>query len=396
MEIRFPMWIRVVPAPGARVFAMLSMIEASGRALIAGVLPLEAYRLLEDAQTISLVYTVVGAVAFATSFLVPLALRAVRRKWIFSFGVLCMVAAAAMLALSSTVPYVAALQLRALSVVCVNISLNLYILDYIRRKDFVKSEPLRLAFMGVAWSVGPAAGIWLNSHFGLFWVAFPAAGLSAMALAFFWYLRLIESPVVAPATTRRQPMPWQFIRRYLAQPRLRLAWIIPFGRSTYWTTFFVYPPIYIVKNGGGEGTVAAMLAGGQALLLISPVFGRLGARLGLRRVIMAAAILVGVVSIAVGLTQPSPMVAAAMFVLAASGATALDALGNIPFLRAVRHYERSEMTSVFRTYIEASQLLPSMIFAAVLAFAPLPAVFVVLGLTLLMTAWFARHLPRRM
>src|SRR3546814_1527321 len=49
------------------------------------------------------------------------------------------------------------------------------------------------------------------------------------------------------------------IRRYLSQPRLRLAWIIPFGRSTLWTTFFVYPPLYIVEQGGSDAVVAVML-----------------------------------------------------------------------------------------------------------------------------------------
>ena len=396
MEIRFPMWLRVVPSPGAKVFAVLSMIEAASRALIAGVIPLEAYALLQDAQAISVLYTTVGVVAFATSFLIPLVLRVLRRKWIFSIGVGCMVAASLLLALESVWPFAMSLQLRGLSVVCVNIALNLYILDYIRRKDFTTSEPLRLMYLGVVWCVGPAAGIWLYKSHGVLAAALPAAAFAVLALGFFWYLRLVENPAVAPAATRRQPMPWQYIRRYLAQPRLRLAWIIPFGRSTYWTTFFVYPPIYIVKNGGSEMMVALMLSGGQALLLVSPVFGRIGRRFGLRRVIVAAALLTGGVSIAVGLFRPDPVWVAAMFVLAAVGSTALDALGNIPFLRAVHHYERSEMTSVFRTYIEASQLLPSAVYVAVLAFAPLPAVFLVLGAVLMVTAWYARYLPRRL
>jgi MFS family permease len=394
MEIRFPMWLRVVPAPGARVFAMLSMIEAASRALIAGVIPLEAYALLQEARNVSLVYTAVGILAFITSFAIPLILRVIRRKWIFSFGVACMIVAPLLLALNSAVPFMLSLQARGLAVVCVNIALNLYMLDYIRRKDFVTSEPLRLAFLGIAWCIGPAAGIWLYKSFGLLAVTLPAAGFAAVALGFFWYLRLAEHPAVAPAT-RRPPMPWQYIRRFLDQPRLRLAWIIPFGRSTYWTTFCVYPPIYIIENGGNETAVALMLAGGQALLLIAPLFGWLGTRFGLRRIIIVSAVLTGTVSIAVGLLQPAPALAAVLFVVAAVGASALDALGNIPFLRSVHHYERSEMTSVFRTYIEASQLLPSAIYAGVLLFAPLPAVFIVLGFVLLVSAWYARYLPKR-
>src|SRR3546814_274407 len=323
----------------------------------------------------------------------PLVLLKVRRKWIFSAGTLCMVAAPLLMLLSQALPFVTALQVRSLAVVCVNIALNLYILDYIRRRDVVASEPLRLAFLGISWFVGPALGIFLYSRFGLLPVCLLSAGFALFALDYFWYLRIVENPTVAPAK-HSAPMPWNNIRRYLSQPRLRLAWIIPFGRSTFWTTFFVYPPLYIVQQGGSEAIVAVMLSAGQGLLFFAPFFGRLGQRHGIRRIIIIAGALAGATAIVAGLLQPSPLVTAALFAFAALGAAALDALGNIPFLRAVHHYERSEMTSVFRTYLEASQLLPAAAYTAVLTVAPLPAVFVVLGLVLLVSAWYARYLPR--
>ena len=387
------MWLRVVERPGAREFAVLSAVEAFSRAVIAGVIPLQAHALLVEARTISLVYAGVGIVAFATSFMVPLVLLRLRRKWVFTAGTLCMVIAPLLMLVDEALPFVTALQVRALAVVCVNIALNLYILDYIRRRDFVASEPKRLAALGISWFIGPALGIFLHARYGLLPVCLLSAGFALAALAYFWYLRIVENPTVAPARTT-PPMPWRNIRRYLEQPRLRLAWIIPFGRSTFWTTFFVYPPLYIVQQGGSEATVAIMLSAGQGLLFFAPLVGRLGLRHGIRRIIIVSATGTGLISIAAGLLQPGPIEVAAIFVVAALGATALDALGNIPFLRAVRHYERSEMTSVFRTYIEASQLLPAAAYAAVLTVAPLPAVFVVLGLVLLVSAWYARYLPK--
>ena len=268
------MWMRVVDRPGARVFASLNAVEALSRALIAGILPLEAERLIQDALRISVLYTVIGVVAFLSSFLVPLAMRRLPRRWIFSLGVACMVVAPLLLMLASAGWFSAALQFRAFAVVAVNIALNLYILDYIRRRDFVSSEPIRLAYLGGAWCVGPALGIYLYTTYGLAAVCLPSAACAVLALAYFWVLRLREHPTVAPARGA-QPMPWQYLRRYLRQPRLRLAWFIPFGRSTFWTSFFVYPPIYIVRNGGDEVMVAVMLSGGQALLFIAPFFGRL-------------------------------------------------------------------------------------------------------------------------
>jgi hypothetical protein len=377
------MWLRVVDRPGARVFGGLNAVEAFSRALIAGILPFEAERLIQDAQAISVVYSVVGVVAFLISFLVPLVLRRMRRKWVFTIGVACMIEAS----------FIAALQFRAFAVVAVNISLNLYIIDYIEKKEFVTSEPIRLAFLGTAWFVGPAAGIWLYKTWGLMAVCVPSAAFAVAALAFFWILRIQEHAAVAPAT-RKPPMPWQYIGRFLAQPRLRLAWIIPFGRSSFWTTFFIYPPLYIIRNGGDDATVAVMLSAAQGLLFIAPFFGKLGRRHGIRRIIIGSATFSGLLSIAAGATGVGPMATAILFVLVAIGAVALDALGNIPFLRSVHYYERSEMTSVFRTYIEASQLIPALLYTAVLSVAPLQTVFVVLGGILLVSAWYARYLPK--
>src|SRR3546814_5341173 len=103
------MWLRVVERPGAREFAILSAVEAFSRAVIAGVIPLEAHALLVEAQVISLAYAGVGIVAFATRFMVPLVLLKVRRQWLFSAGTLCLVAAPLLMLLSQALLFVPAL-----------------------------------------------------------------------------------------------------------------------------------------------------------------------------------------------------------------------------------------------------------------------------------------------
>ena len=395
MEIRFPMWLLVVDRPGANVFAILSATEAFSRALIAGIIPLEAYALLQSARDVSLAYTVIGVAALLASLAVPLVIRVVRRKWVFSAGCLFMVVAPLLMVAEAALPFLAALQFRALAVVCVNISLNLYILDYIRRKDFVTAEPRRLAFMGVAWFIGPGLGIWLYQSVGLLAVCVPSATFAVLALAYFWVLRMQENPAVAPAT-RKPPMPWDNIRRFVTQPRLRLAWVIPFSRSAFWTTFFVYPPLYIVNAGGDQMLAAAMLSGGQGILFLAPVAGRLGSRFGIRRMIVVSLVFSGALCVLAGLLAPGPVWLAAIFFVACFGTVTLDALGNIPFLRSVHPYERSEMTSVFRTYIEMSQLLPAAIYAVLLLVFPLGAVFVALGVLMIATAGIALYLPKRL
>jgi len=80
----------------------------------------------------------------------------------------------------------------------------------------------------------------------------------------------------------------------------------------------------------------------------------------------------------------------------ATATVALDALGNIPFMRSVHPYERPQMTTVFRTYIDFSDLLPAAMFSVLLTFFDIRAVFVTAGLWMLAEVFAARRLPRRM
>jgi hypothetical protein len=85
------------------------------------------------------------------------------------------------------------------------------------------------------------------------------------------------------------------------------------------------------------------------------------------------------------------MVAAAFFV------AILDGLGPVPFLRAVRAHERPEMTTVYRTYLDASELLPQVAYFFLFMAGGFPAAFAGLALVMAAIGWLTlRHLPRGM
>ena len=73
----------------------------------------------------------------------------------------------------------------------------------------------------------------------------------------------------------------------------------------------------------------------------------------------------------------------------------LDGVGAIPYMRAVRPRERREMTSVYRTFIEISDLLPGIIFAFVLTIFPTQTVYILVGfLAAYMSFITWKHLPK--
>ena len=76
---------------------------------------------------------------------------------------------------------------------------------------------------------------------------------------------------------------------------------------------------------------------------------------------------------------------------------ALDALGSTPFIRSVRAYERPQMTAVYRTYLDLSELLPPLVYSIVLAFGGLGAVFATLGFFTAICGLITwRYLPKSM
>jgi MFS family permease len=395
MHVNHPIWLRAVSTPGATVFAILFTLESLGRAMLATVIPLQAYDILQNERDVSTLYLAVGLTGLAGSFTIPLLIRRFRRRWVYSLAGGLMIAAAALLATGTLIGQVTGMLIRAFAVASANIVLSLYIMDYIKKRDLVKAEPRRLMFSAGAWTLGPTLGVWLYNEFGRGVPELVTACASLLLLSYFWYLRLQDNPAVAAATAP-PPNPIKSIRRFLAQPRLRLAWIIPFGRSAWWSMFFVYPPLYMVQTGQGELAGALLISAGNALLVLTPLVGRLAVKTGIRLPIIVSFIVAGVATLAATFLYDYPALVAAVLLVGAAATTALDAVGNIPFMRSVRAYERPQMTTVYRTYIDFSDLLPAGLFSVLLTFFDLRAVFVAAALWMFAEVLAARLLPRSM
>ncbi|MBA3324664.1 MAG: MFS transporter [Rhodobacteraceae bacterium] len=397
-HVRHPVLI-TAGQPGAWTFSGLFFLESVARAALVTVLPLTVYAAFPSKETVSLVYTCVSLAALAVSFTIPPLVRALSRRWTYTLGAALVGLCALLVALGAGWALPLALLVRTSGAAMLNITLSLYIMDNIDRKDLVRSEPLRLGASTLAWSAGPFAGVWLMQRYGA--LAPSALSLAAVAtlLAAFWTLRLAEGGPIRPGLPPKPARnPAHAIRRFAAQPRLRLAWAIAFARSSFWVTFFIYIPILMVEGGLGPTAAGLAVAAGNLMLFTNLFLRGVVARLSLRRVMGSALLAAGGLALVTGLSSlASPAAAAVAMVAAAFFVATLDGLGPIAFLRAVRAHERPAMTTVYRTYLDASELLPPlayfflfMAFGYPGAFAALAALLAVVGLLTL------RHLPRGM
>ncbi|MCB1429254.1 MAG: MFS transporter [Nitratireductor sp.] len=396
-HVRHPVWISSATGKAAWAFAALFFLESIARSSVATVFPLHAYALFGNKETVSIVYTSVAFAALFASFLIPYLIRLLSRRWSYTLGAVSVALCGVALAFDNKEGQVAAMFLRTFGAATLNVSLNLYIMDHIRKSDLVHTEPLRYAVSTLAWIVTPLAGVWLYQHYGVVAASLIPPVSAALLLAVFWYLRLSEKGPIRPGRIL-PPNPFASIGRFVAQPRLRLAWLIAFGRSSFWVTFFIYVPILMLEGNAGPLAGGIAIAAGNAMLFNNLLVAGWAKRYSLRIMIaldfMAAAFLV----IAAGIAGTSHAIfAGTMMVLAAFFISMLDGLGPIPFLRAVRAHERPQMTTVYRTYLDASELIPPFIYVFAFmafgfsgAFYVLATLFAVTGLTVL------KYLPRQM
>jgi MFS family permease len=396
-QVQHPIWLPAVPRRGARTFAALYAVESFARASISSVIPIQAYDLLRNEQEVSLLYTLVAFIGLSVTLSMPLLIERFARRWVYTAGASSLIVGSAFLVTQTLPGQMLGMLFRVMGASALSITLNLYIMDYIRKTEFMQAESLRMAWSTLAWTCGPLLGVFLYTRFGLLAAHGVVALFAAILLALFWYFRLGDNPVIRPGKTPPQN-PLRNVRRFVSQPRLRLAWVIAFGRSCFWSTFFVYVPILMVATGEGKIVAGLFVSGGNLLLFFALVWGRAGRRFGARRTIAFAFMMLALFLFAAGVAgEAHPLLAGSFLLCGALFCIAVDALGSTVYMRAVRTHERPQMTSVYRTYIDLSDLTPPLVYSIVLAFTGLGGVFVTLGLFVSVCCWLTwRYVPRTM
>lgn len=390
-------WTTAAPKRGAVAFASLFATESFARALISTVVSVQAHDLLQSSQKVSVLFTCVSLAVLCSTLLLPIIFRFIPRRWIYTAGVAGLALGSVAFATHMLPGQIAGMYLRNVGAATLNIALALYILDHIRKADLVRSEPLRLAFSAASWTVGPFLGVWLYENYGPWAPQLLCIFACGLVVAYFWYLRLNDHSVIRAARSTPQST-LANVGRFVSQPRLRLAWLIAFGRSCFWATFFVYGSLLMIEGKLGKEAAGLLLSLSQVGLCMAYLAGKIAERVGVRKVISIAYGIGAVAVFSAGLAGTgAPLVAAVFLFVGAIAASALDGVGGIPYLRSVRAHERPQMTGVYRSYVDLSDLLPSLIFSGVLLFFPLGSVFLILG------AWLAIvgvvswcYLPRSM
>ena len=375
-------------------FAGLFFFATFSRAVLVSVLPLAAHELLGDAQAVSVLYFFAAGLGIATSISVPVLLHRLGAGLTFYSGALMMVVSAVLLGSEALPLFVAGLVVHFMSIAVMDVPLSAYLLNEVPRRELSRFEPLRILYTVFAFAIGPWLGVFLESRVDQI-LPYALAGAASL-FSVLYFRRLGLHRVEIRPDSARPLNPLRHVRRFAVQPRMRLAWILALARAAWWMTFVIYTPIYAKVSGLGELAGAATVSIGTAWVLSVTWWGRIGRRYGLRRLLTMGFLATSALSVLVGFWAGSPWIALTLLVWNALAATALDGAGNVPFLRAVRPFERAEMSGVYLTYRDIAQLGAPGLFALLLGVFQLPVVFFAAGGWMLGVACLCRYIPRRM
>lgn len=385
----------LIPASLSRSvsIALLYAIEGFSRAILIAVLPVQALAILGDTLRVSVLIFAVSVVGIFFNFALPWLVFRIGRPLVFALGAAAAFAAQPLFYWGTFEALVAGFVLQAAATAAIEIALNLYVMEIVRRQDMGIFEPMRVFLVGTIWVAGPVLGPYLKTTIGPGLPFGIAAALVALLYVVYVFVRPPEKN--APAAGKKPPLPTAYIGRFLRQPRLRLAWLLALVRNCLWNVIFYYAPLYAVTYGLGEVMGGAIISMGTASLFLIPLWGWIAQRKGYRRMLMGAYLAAGAFNAAMIVFAGAPAFGAALLVLSGFAGSIIDAAGNAHFLRAVHAYERAQMAAVYTTHRPIAQFTPPGVSALVLMAFELPAVFFVLGLSLVVAAYYTRYLPKR-
>jgi len=391
----FLVMIGALSRPTMPAFSALFTLEPLYRSIIVTVVPLMALERFGTAQNVSIFFFLLGTFGVGLSLAVPWLVSRITRRGTFSMGVVTGVISMFLFMHGEIWSLCAGMAMHLFAASCIDVALNLYMMEHIRRQDFGKFEPVRMFFLAFSWCVGPFLGVYLRNAVSPEAPFIFGAAIISLLAVYFFYLRFTDHPAVSGA---RQAVtnPFKYLPRYFMQPRLRLVYVLSAMRSGWWTMYFIYVPIYCVTSGLGETMGGALVSLATAFVMTTPLLRGFIRDYGIRRVLLVGYFGTGMTTIALSTVMDVPMVAIAIILAGGLFAVLCDSVGNALFYRAVHPYERSEMATVFGSYRSVSSLTFPGVYSGILAIFPLPAVFALTGIGMIVTSLLTFYIPKRM
>ncbi len=189
--------------PDARTFASLYAARSLSPAPpISSVIPIQAYEILHNEQIVSILYTIVALLGLSVTLFMPMLIRRFARRWVYTAGA-CLLAIGSLFFVTHTLTgQLIGMLCRVMGASALSITLNLYIMDHIRKTDFMQAEIAAHGVVDVRLDRRPDARHLPLHAASASMPRMARSSIFALALlVLFWTYRLGDNPSIRPGKT---------------------------------------------------------------------------------------------------------------------------------------------------------------------------------------------------
>ena len=178
-----------------------------------------------SAQDVSIFFFVLGILGVGMSLAVPWLVRRLSRRGTFWLGAVSGVVSMLLFMHNELWSFCAGMALHLFAASCIDVTLNLYLMEHVRRQDFGRFEPVRMFFLAFSWSIGPFLGVYLRNAINPVAPFFVGSIVILLLGAYFFYLRFSDNPIPSAKRTT-VTNPFRYLPRFFSQPRMMLVYLL--------------------------------------------------------------------------------------------------------------------------------------------------------------------------
>lgn len=263
--------------------------------------------------------------------------------------------------------------------------------DSVTRKKLNEAEGFLYTLLNLAWLLGPLIA-------GFFILKFGVSSVFFLSIAFvfigIFLLLLTRLPNFKAKRFEYDTHVVENVRDFLSYKKAHLPYIMAAGVQVWWVLVYLYVPLFMIKSGLSDSSVAIFIALVVApLILIENLVGKLSSKYGFRFFFFTGFLALCILSLFLFLSNDI-YIQLGLIIFASIFVSFLEPLQDTFFFKRTRVKDEDKFFPLFNTSLYAGAFFARVIFATVLLFLPSRFVYFFMFILMGIFASFARKIPR--
>ena len=337
-----------LPIKGAYFLILLSFLVSLSLSFISPIFPLYIKSLVKNETNVGYIVSITAVLFLLSNFVVSKYLEIYKKKHLLIMGLIGSLVSVILLSFITSLKYFLILEIfRAFFLICVYITLALYVKDYSTSDNIGSIQGIHFAFANIAWLIGPLVGGLLAEKYSIATMFI----ISAVFLLSALILLLINPLKEEYIQITHFHDTFNDIKSYFRNKDLTLIYLSSIGLMMWWTIIYTFIPLFIKDSGLSTRIIGYVLfAVAIPLIILEIPIGRLADKTGFKKYFFLGFFIIGLFAVLTYFFNP--VITLILIILASIGAAFLEPLREAYLFRKLKDGRLKADYPIFRTAVD--------------------------------------------